>query len=46
MKQILFTDAAPKAVGPYSQAVAHGDTVFTSGQLGIDMATSSKLPCF
>ncbi len=39
MKQILFTDSAPKAVGPYSQAVAMGDTVFTSGQLGIDVAT-------
>ncbi len=39
MKQILFTDAAPKAVGPYSQAVASGETVFTSGQLGIDMKT-------
>jgi len=39
MKQILFTETAPKAVGPYSQAVATGETVFTSGQLGIDMAT-------
>ena len=39
MKQILFTDSAPKAVGPYSQAVAAGGTVFTSGQLGIDVAT-------
>ncbi len=39
MKQILFTDTAPKAVGPYSQAVASGETVFTSGQLGIDMET-------
>ncbi len=39
MKQILFTDSAPKAVGPYSQAVTSGGWVFTSGQLGIDTAT-------
>ena len=39
MKKVLFTDSAPKAVGPYSQAIANGDVVFTSGQLGIDMET-------
>lgn len=39
MKKILFTDSAPKAVGPYSQAIASGDVVFFSGQLGIDMET-------
>jgi 2-iminobutanoate/2-iminopropanoate deaminase len=30
---------APKAIGPYSQAVAAGDFVFCSGQLGLDPAT-------
>jgi 2-iminobutanoate/2-iminopropanoate deaminase len=40
MKQIIFAESAPKAVGPYSQAVANGELVFTSGQLGIDVATS------
>lgn len=38
-KQILFTESAPKAIGPYSQATRIGNAVFTSGQLGIDPAT-------
>jgi reactive intermediate/imine deaminase len=32
-KQPLQTDAAPAAIGPYSQAIRHGDTVFVSGQI-------------
>lgn len=39
MKEILFTETAPKAIGPYSQATATDTTVYTSGQLGIDIAT-------
>ena len=39
MKQIVQTDLAPKAIGPYSQAVSTGNFVFTSGQLGIDLQT-------
>ena len=35
MKQIVSTDKAPAAVGPYSQAVRVGDLIFTAGQLGI-----------
>ena len=34
-KQIIATDQAPAAVGPYSQGVRLGDFVFTAGQLGI-----------
>jgi len=34
-KQIITTDKAPAAVGPYSQGVRLGDFVFTAGQLGI-----------
>jgi 2-iminobutanoate/2-iminopropanoate deaminase len=34
-KQIIATDEAPAAVGPYSQGVQFGDFVFTAGQLGI-----------
>ena len=34
-KQIIATDNAPAAVGPYSQGVRAGDFVFTAGQLGI-----------
>ena len=39
MKEVLFTETAPKAIGPYSQAVATETTVYTSGQLGIDVTT-------
>ena len=39
MKQIIATDAAPKAVGPYSQAVAVGDLLFSAGQIPLDPAT-------
>jgi reactive intermediate/imine deaminase len=33
------TAAAPKAIGPYSQAIRAGDTVYLSGQIGLDPAT-------
>ncbi len=36
MKKIISTDKAPKAIGPYSQAVLAGDFVFISGQIPID----------
>jgi reactive intermediate/imine deaminase len=35
----LHTDAAPAAIGPYSQAVRHGNTVWLSGQVPLDPAT-------
>ncbi|MBT3320286.1 MAG: RidA family protein [Clostridia bacterium] len=35
-KRIVSTDAAPKAIGPYSQAVTVGDFVYTSGQIAIN----------
>lgn len=35
MKKI-YTDNAPAAIGPYSQAILHGDIVFTSGQIPIN----------
>lgn len=34
-KQIISTEKAPAAVGPYSQAVRAGDLIYTAGQLGI-----------
>jgi 2-iminobutanoate/2-iminopropanoate deaminase len=40
MKKIIATENAPKAVGPYSQAVMAGDNLFISGQLPIDPTTS------
>lgn len=38
-KQIVHSDAAPKAIGPYSQAVRADTMVFTAGQIGLDPAT-------
>jgi len=38
-KQIIHTDAAPRAIGTYSQAVRCGNTVYLSGQIGLDPAT-------
>lgn len=38
-KRPVHTDAAPKAIGPYSQAVRCGDTVYLAGQIGLDPAT-------
>lgn len=37
MKQVLHTEKAPAAIGPYAQGWKAGNMVFTSGQLGIDM---------
>lgn len=39
MHQAIQTEAAPAAIGPYSQAIAAGDLVFVSGQLGLDPQT-------
>lgn len=38
-KEIVSTDKAPAAIGPYSQAVRTGLVVFTSGQIGLDPTT-------
>ncbi len=38
-KTIIKTSDAPAAVGPYSQAVRHGDTVYLSGQIPLDPGT-------
>lgn len=35
MKKVLHTDKAPAAIGPYSQAIKTGNTVYVSGQLGV-----------
>lgn len=39
MKEVIFTDKAPKAVGPYIQAAKSNGTVYFSGQLGINPET-------
>jgi reactive intermediate/imine deaminase len=38
-RQTIHTDRAPKAIGPYSQAVRAGNLVFLSGQIPLDPAT-------
>lgn len=43
MNEILSTDRAPAAIGPYSQGVFAGNLLFLSGQLGLDPA-SGELP--
>mgnify|MGYP001056316411 CR=1 FL=1 len=45
MKSIQ-THSAPAAIGPYSQAALKNDTLFISGQLGIDPSTSEMLEGF
>ncbi|MBF0695635.1 MAG: RidA family protein [Flavobacterium sp.] len=41
MKKLIFTDKAPAPIGPYSQAVLVGNTLYTSGQIAIDPANGS-----
>ena len=38
-RETFASDAAPRAIGPYAQAVAAGDLVFCSGQVGLDPAS-------
>jgi 2-iminobutanoate/2-iminopropanoate deaminase len=39
MKKIIATDTAPKAIGPYSQAVVHNGLAYLSGQIPLDPMT-------
>jgi reactive intermediate/imine deaminase len=39
MKRAIHTAAAPQAIGTYSQAIRCGDTIYLSGQIGLDPAT-------
>jgi 2-iminobutanoate/2-iminopropanoate deaminase len=43
MKRAISTDGAPRAVGPYSQAVVAGALVFTSGQIPLDPSTGKLI---
>ena len=42
--QIIATDKAPQAIGPYSQAVVAGGLVFTAGQVALDPGTMELVP--
>ena len=43
MKNIVHTDKAPKAIGPYSQAIKTDTMVYTAGQVGIDPSTGELI---
>jgi 2-iminobutanoate/2-iminopropanoate deaminase len=43
MREVIATDQAPKAIGPYSQAIRANGLVFTSGQVAIDPASQQVL---
>jgi 2-iminobutanoate/2-iminopropanoate deaminase len=40
MREVIATEKAPQAIGPYSQAIRASGLIFTSGQIAIDPATS------
>ncbi|HET7144479.1 MAG TPA: RidA family protein [Anaerolineales bacterium] len=42
-KKVIHTDKAPKAIGPYSQAIRTDSMVYTAGQIGIDPATGEMV---
>lgn len=39
-KKVVYTEKAPKPIGPYSQAIIFGDFIFTSGQIPLDPKTN------
>jgi 2-iminobutanoate/2-iminopropanoate deaminase len=43
MKRIIMTGRAPKAIGPYSQAVVYRGLAYLSGQIAIDPATNNVI---
>ncbi len=45
-KEIVHTDKAPKAIGPYSQAIRTDSMIYTAGQLGLDPATGELVHGF
>lgn len=44
MKKVIFTEKAPAAIGPYSQAIEANGIVFLSGQLPVDPSTGEFVP--
>jgi 2-iminobutanoate/2-iminopropanoate deaminase len=42
-KQIVSTESAPKAIGPYSQAIVHNGIAYLSGQIPLDPATGQMV---
>jgi 2-iminobutanoate/2-iminopropanoate deaminase len=44
MRDVIATEKAPQAIGPYSQGIRASGLIFTSGQIAIDPATSQIVP--
>lgn len=44
MKNVIFTEKAPAAIGPYSQAIEVNGIIFISGQIPVDPATGEFAP--
>jgi len=44
MREAVSSEQAPKAIGPYSQAIRAGDFLFLSGQIPLDPATGQLVP--
>jgi 2-iminobutanoate/2-iminopropanoate deaminase len=44
MNEIISTESAPGAIGPYSQAIKTGNLIFCSGQIPIDVITGEFVP--
>jgi len=42
-KKVIYSDKAPEAIGPYSQAIAHGNLLFVSGQIAIQKSSGSMI---
>ncbi|MEA5445737.1 RidA family protein [Gammaproteobacteria bacterium AB-CW1] len=42
-REVIHSDKAPEAIGPYSQAIRVGETVYLSGQIPLDPATGSLI---
>lgn len=43
MKKIIFTEKAPKPIGPYNQAIVNQQILYTSGQIAIDVSTGKLI---
>ncbi len=43
-KTLVFTNEAPEAIGPYSQAIRTGNLLFTAGQIALNPATGQLVP--
>jgi len=45
MREVIATEQAPQAIGPYSQAIRAQGLIFTSGQIALDPATAQIVAC-